>query len=64
MPEKKEFIPTAVWCCAHCDGHIFIADVDVNGVDDTDVIWAHLEDTGCDDPRPVPGSRKSSEGLL
>lgn len=38
------------WKCQNCSGHIFVADIGPIGGYFDEVIWAHDEDTGCDDP--------------
>jgi hypothetical protein len=35
--------------CHMCEGRVFVADVEEDG----NVVWSHLEDTGCDDPVPT-----------
>jgi len=38
--------------CRNCTGQIFAVDI----MDDDTVVWAHYEDTNCDDPLPTKGS--------
>ncbi len=40
------------WICEQCEGHIFIADLHEDGILRTP-IWAHIENTDCDDPVPI-----------